>query len=225
MIYVISHKPNDPKIYGKDYKILYVGDLYDSSQCKDNINYLNPYINELSGLYYMWKNLSINYTIGLAHYRRVFATDDFYNMMSIEDAEKILYDNGYDIIVTPIYTVPKSIIEWLRVEMKTPENIKVLNKYYDILCDKIPGIRDYFEHTTKFNPKNMFICHKLVMDDFCDWLFPIIIPIAEQFMKEDLQNVTEPRMLAFLFERILTFYIRDKHLKPYEAHIIENLDW
>ena len=53
MIYIIKHKEVEtPKIKG--YKELGVGECFKGH--KDNINHLNPYINELTGVYDIWKN-------------------------------------------------------------------------------------------------------------------------------------------------------------------------
>ena len=41
----------------------------------DNIDYLNPWFCELTGLYYIWKHATDN-IIGLEHYRRCFLSNN-----------------------------------------------------------------------------------------------------------------------------------------------------
>ena len=69
MIYINKHKEYNNPI-PKDYEELYGGNLFTDTEA-DNINYLNPYINEATGLYYIWKNKKDKY-VGLCHYKMFF---------------------------------------------------------------------------------------------------------------------------------------------------------
>ena len=87
MIYIIKHRAyNNPVPEG--YVELGIGDLFEHKD-EDNINDLNLYVNEVEGLYYMWKHCNDD-IIGLNHYRRIFVNNGDY--LKLEDAEKILKD-------------------------------------------------------------------------------------------------------------------------------------
>ena len=83
-LYVITHKYLENFIDSKDYKYLFVGGykeaeknanyLYDDEG--DNISNKNANYCELTGLYWMWKNVNDEF-LGLAHYRRYFTHNSF----------------------------------------------------------------------------------------------------------------------------------------------------
>lgn len=78
-IYVITHKKFNPPFRLFDRKTLLVGaeksnlsgfDYYDN--LGKNISYKNKNYCELTGIYWLWKNVSDDY-IGVEHYRRLFS--------------------------------------------------------------------------------------------------------------------------------------------------------
>ncbi len=83
MNYVITHKVFDDSFLDKnDYTVLHVG-LNDNCKAEylrddtgDNISVKNPNYCELTGIYWIWKNVDNDPTeiIGISHYRRYFTT-------------------------------------------------------------------------------------------------------------------------------------------------------
>lgn len=205
MIYIVKHKEYNNPI-PKEYKELYVGDMFKNNDL-DNINKLNPYLNEATGLYEIWKNCNDD-IVGLVHYRRFFLCD--YNM-----AKEILKD--YDIIITKDVVFDKGIYEQLRSEVDHPE---VLDKYYNKLCELEPELKEWFE-LKKFNPKEMFICKKTLIDKYCEWLFNIMIPLTEEFIREDKDKVFNKRILGHLTERLFSYWIYKNKLNCYRIDYID----
>lgn len=203
MIYIIKHKTyNTPKL--ENYEELYVGDLFKYQEL-DNINNLNPYINEATALYHMWKHCNED-IIGLVHYRRFFIKNNDY--LKFVDAEEILKD--YDIIITNNVKFDRSIYEQLRLEMPNDRERLILDKYYNKLCEIEPKLKAYFNEK-EFAPKEMFVCKKDLLDKYCEWLFSFIIPITQEFIKED-SNILQKRMIGHLIERLFYYYIKDLKL-------------
>ena len=203
MIYIIKHREYSNPI-PKNYVELGVGNYFAGQ--KDNINELNPYLNEATGLYDIWKNKSEE-IIGLCHYRRFFWYNN--NILSLKDSKEILKD--YDIIITKEVQFDKGIYEQLRSERENPD---VLDKYYNILIEKEPKLEEWFK-LTSFSAKEMFVCKKELIDKYCEWLFPMIIPIIEQFIKEDADRVVNKRMIGHLVERLFAYWIWKNKLKCY----------
>lgn len=219
MIYVVKHK-EDGRTYPEGYEPLKVGEVFEHPE-DDNVEHLNPYINELTGLYYIWKNKSDD-IVGLCHYRRFFA--DGNKILSWQQAKELASKN--DIVITEHYSFLKPLRENLLDHF--PGNEDVLMKYYKILCDKDPGIAAYYEQEF-FNPANMFIARREIVDGYCRWLFPLIIPMAEQFRSEDSKKSNKPhyrRMIGFMAERLLAYYVKDVRKLRYKEwpFIVKEVD-
>lgn len=205
MIYIIKHKEYHNPI-PKGYKQLYVGDKF-WEYTKDNINELNPYINEATGLYDMWKN-NKDEIVGLCHYRRFFINNGDY--LKLEDAKKILKEK--DIIITNEVQFDKGIYDQLRNEIENPD---ILDKYYNILIEKEPQLKEWFE-LKSFSAKEMFVCKRTLLNKYCKWLFDLILPITQQFIKEDVDKVVNKRMIGHLIERLFAYWIWKENLKTYK---------
>lgn len=202
MMYVIKHKNDGYKI-PIGYEPLYVGPLFTDTD-KDNINNLNLYINELTGLYYLWKNTK-DPVVGMCHYHRFFTSND--EPMSIDLIEKLARE--HDIVLTYPVAYETSIIDNLEKDFR--EDLPTFHKYMEMLYEKEPDLREYFRGNT-FNPRNMFIARREVIEGYFEWLFPLIIPITEQFVREEVHKWGPGhyyrRMIGFISERLLTYYAR-----------------
>ena len=213
MIHIIKHKEyNNP--VPQNYKELFVGDMFKYNYKKENINKFNPYINEATGVYHIWKNHK-DKIVGLCHYRRFFYYND--NILSLKESKEILKD--YDIIVAKDVVFNRGIYEQLRSEF-VPYDRVILDKYYNLLIDKEPDLKRWFEFK-KFNPKEMFVCDRKLLNKYCEWLFPMIIPVIEQFVKEDKDEVLNKRMIGHLVERLFAFWIWKNNLKVYKMDYID----
>ena len=71
MIHIIRHKDYDFPI-PSGYVTCEVGPLFKGD--RPNINYLNPIINELTGIYDVWKNFDDPF-VGFCHYHRFFMSE------------------------------------------------------------------------------------------------------------------------------------------------------
>ena len=205
MIYIIKHREYKNPI-PQDYKELYVGSMFEYNNL-DNINILNPYANELTGLYHIWKHCNEE-IVGLVHYRRFF-------LCTFKTAKEIL--KKYDIIITEDVIFNKGIYEQLRSEI---ENVDILDKYYNKLCDIEPELKEWFK-LKQFNNREMFICKKELINKYCEWIFPIILPIFKEFLEEDKDKVRNKRMIGHLSERLFSYWICKNKLNCYRMEYID----
>ena len=101
-VYVITHKKFN-MIPQENYKVLLVGayrghvygDCFDDAG--DNISEKNANYCELTGVYWLWKNLQKDDYVGIVHYRRLFSRSfSKSKKLSDKDIRKLL--GKYDII-------------------------------------------------------------------------------------------------------------------------------
>lgn len=215
MIYVVKHN-NDmyiPVDLMSGYKEIKVGKLFEDDG-RDNINYLNPYINETTALYDIWKNCTDEY-VGLNHYRRLFLVDGTTNVLSFEQAKDYL--RNYDLLCTKFHSLQgNSIYGYFKYSLRvtTPSSVPTFEKYMEKLGNVCPECLAYFKKKTEFIGRNMFVARKEVIDEYCKWLFPIIIPLTEEFVENDLEAAKgQERMIGHFVERMFSYWIEEVHGK------------
>lgn len=200
MIHIIRHKDYDFPI-PSGYVTCEVGPLFKGD--RPNINELNPIINELTGIYDVWKNFD-DEIVGFCHYHRFFV-DKNDDVMWLDDLKMELTE---DFVLPLSVTYPDMTIRE-SLERDFREDLPTFNKYMDMLYEAEPGLEEYFNGRT-FHPRNMFACRRALLNEYCCWLFDLIIPVAERFKAEDFNKYHHyySRMIGFIAERLLTYYIK-----------------
>lgn len=186
----------------------------------DNISIKNNSYNELSVLYWGWKNVQADIK-GLAHYRRFIGRkknkNNYNNLLSASDIKKLL--NEYDVIVTPKrkfyfmstyfhYVLSQS--EMRKVHKNDLETLKsVISRLYP---DYLPAIEKvYKSHSAHM--LNMIIMKTDDFDKYCKWLFDVL--------SEMEKSINRFRVLGAMGEFLLDVYIITNHLKIKEMPLIE----
>ena len=233
-IYVVTHKPTPHE--GKlpeGYRIIHAGralnpDLgYLGDNTGDNISDLNLYVNELTALYWFWKNANDS-VVGLCHYRRFFTTADdttfaYDKILSKDAALKILQD--YDIIALFHHgneIQREHIQNSCSIEL-TKLGETVIKKY---LLQVQPDYLDAFDlvlNSPTFYKCNMFVTRRNVFDAYCRWLFSFIIDATQEVLRTvPLQNIPwyPRRLMSFLAERMFSVWLTKNRLRIKELDIM-----
>ena len=227
-IIVATHKnfnePRDKELYmpvhvgaeGKD-------DLgYQKDNVGESISTLNPYFCELTGIYWAWKNLDVDY-LGLVHYRRFFTKwkmaftsdikiDDV--ILSKQDVDELI--ENYDVIVP---TKRKYYIETLYSHYAHTFDRTHLDLARQVIGDRTPDYLPSFDVVMKQRSGymfNMFIMKKTLLNEYCEWLFPILQTMYE---KMDLSSYTafEARLFGRVSERLFNVWLNYKNISPREV--------
>ncbi len=227
-IYEVTHKRflpiNVPGYYpihaGKTNELDfgYIGD-----NIGDNISIYNALINEGTALYWIWKNDTAD-IVGLNHYRRFFSSLLNPNW-AVQEIEIYMILDKYEMIVA------EPFIDWegsVKKRLKNSICEEAFVEGYEKLCDvfgKRSAIeqqvfKDVFEGKLMYSC-NMFITTRELLDQYCNWLFPIVFELIETVeIKEQWDNYSK-RVIGFIAERLLTVWIVLTKCKVKELPIIK----
>ena len=160
---------------------------YQGDNTGDNISTLNPYFCELTGMYWMWKNLQADY-LGLAHYRRHFCfrkkkaeNDEESKWKSVLNSKEAqILCKQYDVIV------PEKrhyVIETLESHYAHTHYIEHLEKTREIIGERYLQYLDSYDKILKRKSGymfNMFLMRADLVDKYCSFLFDVLFELDKR---------------------------------------------
>ena len=182
----------------------------------DNISAKNKNYCELTGIYWMWKNIKAD-VVGLCHYRRFFSKASFgvriEEYLDTDTIEKIMTD--YDVIVPVRHYYEKSVIE---SETIAPDEADMaeLSRAIDTVSPDYKDVYDEFIHDNKVYFYNMCIMKKELFDSYCEWLFSVLSFIEKDYDISD-KDEYRARIYGFISERLLKVWLM-KNVEPSKIH-------
>lgn len=157
----------------------------------DNISNLNSYYNELTGLYWVWKNTDEEYT-GICHYRRHFESDIV--------LEPILRGEA-DIILPLPFVVGNDLYTYYQ-----KWGVK---EYYDEMLNVIKDLYQDYYQTAKwcashivFIPNNICITNREILDNYCSFLFGVLDEVEKRMDRKDAKK----QKRCWLSEHVSTIF-------------------
>lgn len=174
----------------------------------DNIDSLNPWYCELTGLYYLWKN-SDAYYVGLEHYRRFFCSAKHPKQrMKVDEAMEIL--NKADMIVTEYNHGPKyCALDWFR----DSKFMKHLEKFLEVLPETDRKEFNAYLRLHTLIQCNMFIGKRPVMERWCNYIFPLL----EAYAKVEPLTKENGRMPGYFAEHIFGYWLMKEGISLFET--------
>jgi hypothetical protein len=179
----------------------------------DNISDQNCYFSELTGMYWVWKNVQCD-VVGICHYRRYLLDHDgrLFTKESIASALK-----EHDVITTK------------NLQLNFPYNEGFSSHHKPIYLETTAEVLGelYPEYYAAFNRLvrekhtyfgNMLIMKKTLYDDYMEWLFAILFGVQKRVMVEE-EDSYHRRIFGFISEFLQYVWIVKNKLRVYECMV------
>tara|TARA_B100000242_G_scaffold292481_1_gene267975 strand:+ start:68 stop:880 length:813 start_codon:yes stop_codon:yes gene_type:complete len=180
-----------------------------------NISNLNKHYGELTGLYWIWKNILPDMKdediIGNCHYRKLWLNNLYFKKIKISFSSlnsNLFKPNNHNFKdidcaqIQPIIFQKKNLIEDFMNIHKTD----ILIKCADFLKEENKEL--YLKHLrqNKLYPLNMFITKVKFFKEYCEEIFPWLEKSFNLCIKKNLCVDYNMRLPAFLAERFTSFW-------------------
>ncbi len=218
-IFTLTHKQFDEPKDGI-YIPLHVGragatDLgYLGDNTGDHISEQNCYYGELTGIYWIWKNIHTRDYVGVCHYRR-YLVDDHDVILNEKAYESLL--QHYDIITTKVLRLNCAYYDGYAAN----HHIKDLIETERVILEKYPEYYDTYQkiiHSNRTLFGNIMVTSKKLFDEYAAWLFDIFFEVQKR-IDIDSYDDYHKRVFGFISEILLLVWITQNHLRFYECKV------
>ncbi|WP_424320457.1 DUF4422 domain-containing protein [Lacticaseibacillus chiayiensis] len=223
-ILVATHK--DAKVpNGNIYTPIFVGSSLHSKVPKnfkadnlgENISELNPRFNELTAVYWAWKNDPSD-VIGLTHYRRFFRSPKKLRHKLLNSAQVSSLLGKNSVILPKKRRYYLETMESHYYHSHDPQGLDSLKKVIEL---QPPEYRQAFEQVLSARSAhmfNMFIMPRELFNQYCEWLFPILFEVDRRIDYSRLKG-NEIRAVGFVAELLMDVWITSNKVKYSEIPI------
>ena len=167
----------------------------DKKHTLDNMDDMNPWYSECSGLYYLWKNSKAK-IVGLEHYRRYFGNSKQQFLRGKEIKELL---SKYDCICAS-YKRHKKRFDFLYREV---------NKSIKAECEKFwkyakLDTKKYGNTIANTPDCNMLIAPSTLLNEYASYLFPLV----QRWIKDSHFNKEKnKRLIGYIFEFTFAYWL------------------
>lgn len=193
----------------------------------DNISHLNRSFNEMTAVYWAWKNydkLGNPDYIGLMHYRRhlnllnkwdiVYNSTKYLNEIGLDQKTLEKLCEQYDLITT---LGAYAAIECYNFEKRYTVESGIIRKQYPNLFKE----KEKFKDDRMIHFGNLFIMKKEYFFQYCKIIFDVLFSTKKNYEKVHTYDINILGHYGYASEYLSTFYFRwlkeSKHLKTLEV--------
>ena len=204
-----------------------IGCLKDNTE--NNISDLNVFINEITGLFWIWKNTNDDY-VGLCHYRRFLTTDTdnsyaFEKIVTDQQVKELL--KSYDILIGKAVFFGMTQKELLINDCD--ENLAHLGLMITerYLSEIQPDYLESFNYVWTQSiiwRSHLFITRHYVFNAYCSWLFSFFIEATKEVIQAaalEEQEKSSKRLMGYIGERMLSVWLYKQNLRIKELSIMQ----
>ena len=211
----------------------------------DAISDRNARYCEMTGIYWVWRNVELPERVGFFHYRRFL---DFHPEREREvTGTGLVLDSrvggrlldryglsagrigalldGWDGALPKPFDVRSQGFGSVRAHYLGHSQHRA--EHLDILDAVMAGrgalharaLREVMEGPT-FYPNNMFVFDRSLFRDYCEWIFPILAELDERIDLDGL-SVQQARAVGYIAERLMSVYLRVRELERRAPRLLE----
>lgn len=186
----------------------------------ENISSKNPNFNELTAVYWAWKNLDAD-AIGLVHYRRLFSKGgkrELDNILNKKQIEQLLDKAPIILPKKRKYYIESNYSHYVHAHPEEP-----LDVTRDVIAENYPRYLNAFDqvmHKTSAHMFNMFIMKKKEFNQYSEWLFDVLFKVEDRIDISEY-SVQDARVFGFLAERLMDIWLLTNEKKYTETNWIQ----
>lgn len=181
----------------------------------DQISALNCYYSELTGFYWIWKNIRTDGYVGTCHYRRyllngqdkIFTKSEYEELLGRYDlitTKKVLLNNPYHYGFSANHNIHALDMTGQVISELYPEDSVLFQKL-------VNGPETYFG--------NILVTSKALFDEYCSWLFSIFFEVQRRIDLDTDEDEYHRRVFGFISEFLLLVWVRKKGLRVCECKV------
>lgn len=198
----------------------------------DSISELNASYSELTGLYWLWRNVDADVK-GLVHYRRLLGSSDPMRLRADDPFDRVATGEELEALVEARGAVlarrRNYYIETVYGHYSHTFDGAQFDACRDVLSDLCPGYVPSWDRLMRSRGAhiyNMFVMRADLLDSYCAWLFPVL---EELVHRVDTSNMTpfEARWPGRVSERLLDPWLEVNGVGYAELPVVspEPVDW
>lgn len=179
----------------------------------DHISDKNCYYSELTGMYWVWKNVKTP-VVGTCHYRRYLLNEQ--NQLFTEP-EILAILQQYDVITTKELQLNFSYYEGFASHHK----ISYLDETARVIKELYPDYATDFQRLVQQTHTyfgNMLIAKKETYDAYMEWLFSILFEVERRVTVEE-EDSYHRRIFGFISEFLQYVWVKHNGLRVYSCMV------
>lgn len=186
----------------------------------ENISIKNPNYNELTAMYWGWKNLNVD-AIGLVHYRRLFSLHRKRSLDGVLDKNEIENLLKRAPIILPKkrnYYIETNYSHYIHAHHEAP-----LELMQQVIKEQYPSYFQSFKkvmNSKKAHMFNMMIMKKDFFDTYAEWVFNVLSEVEERI---DITgySVQEARVFGYLSELLMDVWLSKNQYNYVEINWVQ----